>query len=117
MAFAAIHSPTHPSYMDGASVFQVLEVTVPFANLREVRRVLLDVTGVTIICCKPLRHPRAVYGSAAPRIRLVVKLPLSCYANVLHNIMESVPDGEIGHLASWRSFLGKNSNSPVCASN
>jgi hypothetical protein len=35
----------------------------------------------------------------------MIRLPLESYASVVHCLLECAPDGEIGHLTSWREHL------------
>jgi hypothetical protein len=104
MAYAAYRDPPGVSPVR-ATVFQVLDVTVTSVDSCRVSRALATVDGVGVLRCEPLLHPGAAYGTAAPRVRLLVRLPMSKYADVLHRVLECVPDGEIGHLTSWRSHL------------
>ncbi len=41
----------------------------------------------------------------AVRVRLMIRLPLASYAQVLHGLIEAVPSGEIGRLITWREHL------------
>jgi hypothetical protein len=57
--------------------------------------------------CERLKQASASCSSAAPRVRLFIRLPAGNYAQVLRCLMECAPDGEIGHLVAWRDHLGK----------
>lgn len=105
MAYAAYCEPPGVVNVRCTTVFQVLDVTVPSVDSCRVRRALAMVEGVGVLRCEPLLHPGGAYGTAAPRVRLLVRLPTSRYADVIHGVLECVPDGEIGHLTSWRSHL------------
>lgn len=105
MAYAAYRDPPGVANLQSATVFQVLDITVTSVDACRVRRTLAAVEGVGVLRCEPLLHPRAAYGSAVPRVRLLVRLPLSRYADVIHRVLDCVPDGEIGHLTSWRAHL------------
>lgn len=105
MAYAAYRDPPGAFKTRSATIFQVLDVTVTSVNAFRVRRTLAALDWVGVLRCEPLQHPGATYGNAAPRVRLLVRLPSSSYADVVHRVLECVPDGEIGHLTSWRSHL------------
>jgi hypothetical protein len=53
---------------------------------------VLDVT----VCC-----------ADALRVRLMIRLPLASYAEVLRRLIDCVPSGEIGRLVSWREYLAR----------
>lgn len=89
------------------TVFQVLHITVASVNCCRVRRALATIDGVGVLRCEPLLHSNAASASAAPRACLVVRLPNSSYAEVVHVVLGCVPDGQIGLLSSWRSHLQK----------
>lgn len=105
MAYAAYRDPPGAVNTRSSSTFQVLDVTVTSVDAFRVRRTLAALDGVGVLRCEPLQHPGATYGNAAPRVRLLVRLPSSNYAEVVHCILECVPDGEMGHLTSWCSHL------------
>ena len=105
MAYAAYRDPPGASSMHSADLVQVLDITVPCVDCCRVRRALALVDGAGVLRCEPLVHPGAACDSGAPRARLLVRLPLSRYADVLHRVLACVPDGEIGQLVSWRSHL------------
>lgn len=87
------------------TVFQVLDVTVASVDAYRVRRALAACDGVGVIRCEPLRHPGAAHRNAMPRVRLVVRLPQSSYADVIHGVLDCVADGEIGPRVGWRLHL------------
>ena len=105
MAYAAYRE--HPGVVrtTNTTVFKVLDVTVPSVDACCVRRAIASCPGVGVLRCEPLRHAGAAGSSAAPRVRLMIRLPLERYADLLHRLLESVPGGEIGHLVSWRDHL------------
>lgn len=105
MAYAAYRE--HPGAVRSlsATVFKVLDVTIPSVDACRVRRAISQCPGVGVLRCEPLLHAGAACSSAAPRVRLMIRLPLESYADLLHRLLESVPGGEIGHLASWRAHL------------
>ena len=90
-----------------ATAFCVLDVTVACADAACVRRnvALVDDTGV--VRCEPLLHDDGTQESVAPRVRLMIRLPISRYTDLLHRLIECVPSGEIGRLVSWRVHLAR----------
>lgn len=90
-----------------ATAFCVLDVTVACADAACVRRnvALVDDTGV--VRCEPLLHDHGTQESDAPRVRLMIRLPITRYAELLHRLIECVPSGEIGRLVSWREHLAR----------
>jgi hypothetical protein len=105
MAYAAYREP--PGAVDATTrtVFKVLDITVASVDCWRIRRALAACDGVGVLRCEPLCHPGAACDHAAPRARLLLRLPLSSYADVLHRVLGCVPDGEIGHLIGWRTHL------------
>lgn len=110
MAYAAYREPPGAISASAAAavsetVFQVLDVTVASVDACRVRRALASCQGVGVLRCEPLLHTGAAWATAAPRVRLMVRLPFARYAEVLHCLLDCVPDGEIGALTSWRAHL------------
>ena len=70
-----------------------------------VRRGIAACKGAGVLRCEPLMGVKATCSSGAPRARLMIRLPFESYASVLHCLLECAPDGEIGHLTSWREHL------------
>lgn len=87
--------------------FHVLDVTVPCAVGCDVRRCLAGCPDVGVVRCEPLLHAQASAEADEPCVRLMVRLPLPRYAEVLHRLMRCVPRGEIGRLISWREHLAR----------
>lgn len=105
MAYAAYREFSGTARADCETVFKVLDVTVPTVDACRVRRGIASCKGAGVLRCEPLPHAHATCASAAPRARLTIRLPADSYADVLHCLLECAPDGEIGHLASWREHL------------
>lgn len=105
MAYAAYREPPGATPAVRETAFHVLDVTVASVDACRVRRSLAACEGVGVLRCEPLLHPHAACEHAAPRVRLMVRLPLSRSAEVLHAVLACVPDGEIGALTSWRAHL------------
>lgn len=105
MAYAAYRDHCATSNSTSTDTFQVLDLTIPSFDSFRVRRALSTCKGVGVLRCEPLLHPGGAYGNASPRVRLLVRLPASSYVSVLHEVLECVPDGEIGHLTDWRRHL------------
>ena len=105
MAYAAYRDLPGAVPVRRATVVQVLDVIVTSVESCRVRRALASVEGVGVLRCEPLLHSGAAFETTAPRVRLLVRLPMSKYTDVLHFVLQCVPDGEIGQLTSWRSHL------------
>lgn len=107
MAYAPYRDLPATAHVAWTSVFQVLDITVSALEACRVRRALVSCKDVGILGCEPLPHAGAASASAAPRVRFSVHLPLSRYAEVIHRVLESSTDGEIGALTSWRAHLAR----------
>jgi hypothetical protein len=90
-----------------ASPFYVLDVTVCCADALRVRRSIAGCPDAGVVRCEPLLHGCCSQESDAPCVRLMIRLPLARYADVLHRLIECVPSGEIGRLVSWREHLAR----------
>ena len=87
------------------TVFAVLDVIVPCAHAAAVRRGLAGCEGAGVLRCEPLLHEGATADAHGFRVRLMVRLPLAGYAQVLHAMLLCAPQGEIGRLLTWREHL------------
>ncbi|RZL45459.1 MAG: hypothetical protein EOP74_01375 [Variovorax sp.] len=105
MAYAAYRDHVVAATRVETTVFMVLEVVVPSINACCVRRGIATCGGAGVLRCEPIIRPNASCDSAASRVRLMIRLPTQSYAAVLHCLLECAPDGEIGHLMSWREHL------------
>ncbi len=105
MAYAAYREFAGTSRAKSETIFKVLDVTVPSVDACRVRRGIAECEGVGVLRCEPLMRVNAASASGAPRARLMIRLPLESYASVVHCLLECAPDGEIGHLTSWRDHL------------
>ena len=94
-----------PTIAASASTFHVLDVTVACADAVRVRRSIAHCADAGVVRCEPLLHDHGTQESTAPRVRLMVRLPLARYAELLHRLIDCVPSGEIGRLVSWREHL------------
>lgn len=99
--------PTGPAGTANTTVFSVLDITVASTEACHVRRSLARCKNVGVLRCEPLLHAHPASENTVPRVRLMIRLPSAGYADVLHCLIECVPDGEIGHLASWREHLAR----------
>jgi hypothetical protein len=88
-----------------AATFHVLDVTVSCADAACVRRNVALCADAGVVRCEPLLHDHGTQETDAPRVRLMIRLPLTRYAELLHRLIECVPSGEIGRLVSWREHL------------
>ncbi|WP_398497301.1 hypothetical protein [Variovorax sp.] len=91
----------------GGDSFHVLDVTVSCADALRVRRSLAGCADAGVVRCEPLLHGCSSQESDAPCVRLMIRLPMRSYADVLHRLIECVPSGEIGRLVSWREHLAR----------
>lgn len=107
MAYAAYRENPGVIRSCPTTSFHVLDVTVACADARSVRQDVARCPGAGVVRCEPLLHERGSNESDAPRVRLMIRLPLSSYAQVLHCLVEAVPSGEIGRLVSWREHLAR----------
>ena len=105
MAYAAYREYAGTVRARRETTFKVLDVTVPSVDACRVRRGIAACPGAGVLRCEPLIRVNAACASAAPRARLMIRLPLESYAAVVHCLLECAPDGEIGHLASWGEHL------------
>lgn len=112
MAYAAYRE--HPGFLRchsaagaAATSFHVLDVTVTCADALRVRRAIALCPDAGVVRCEPLLHVCSSQESDAPCVRLMIRLPLTRYADVLHQLIECVPSGEIGRLVSWRDHLAR----------
>lgn len=107
MAYAAYREHPGVFHVQPRTVFHVLDVTVPCALGSLVRRSLVGCEGVGVLRCEPLLHPQASADGDGLRVRLMIRLPLARYPEVLHRLMLAVPSGEIGRLVTWREHLAR----------
>jgi len=107
MAYAGYRE--HPGVVRArsATVWQVLDVTVACADAYRLRHAVARCPDAGVVRCEPLLNDRSSQESDAPRVRLMIRLPLTGYAQVLHCLIETVPSGEIGRLVSWRDHLAR----------
>ncbi len=112
MAYAAYREHAVPSGRRAAPAarddgFHVLDVTVGCTDALRVRRSLAGCAEAGVVRCEPLLHAGGAQESDAPRVRLMIRLPMHRYAEVLHRLVACVPAGEIGRLVSWRAHLAR----------
>ena len=105
MAYAAYREPPGAIPAVRPTAFHVLDVTVASVDACRVRRALAGCDGAGVLRCEPLLHASASCEHATARVRLMVRLPASRYADVVHAVLGCVPDGEFGALTSWRTHL------------
>lgn len=109
MAYAAYRENLGSQRVQNTTVFQVLDVTVPTLDACRVRKGIAACMGAGVLRCEPLMHGDASCGSAAPRVRLSIRMPSESYSSVIHSLLENSQDGEIGHLLSWSAHLARRS--------
>ena len=107
MAYAAYREYPGTLLALASAQFYVLDVTVACADGLYVRRALGCLRDVGVVRCEPLLHIHHACESVAPRVRLMVRLPLAMYAQVLHSLLEVVPSGEVGQLMAWSDHLAR----------
>ena len=105
MAYAAYREHFGEFRTSSAIPFHVLDVTVASSDARSVRQLVARCADAGVVRCEPLLNERSSQESDAPRVRLMIRLPLDSYAQFLHGLIESIPSGEIGRLVSWRGHL------------
>ena len=107
VAYAAYRE--HPGQPRTANTtpFHVLDVAVASRDARSVRQHVARCTDAGVVRCEPLLNGRSTQESDAPRVRLMIRLPLASYAQVLHRLIEAIPSGEIGRLITWRDHLAR----------
>lgn len=105
MAYAAYRDHLVAAPLVQPNVFMVLEVVVPSIAACRVRRGIATCGGAGVLRCEPILHPKASCDSGASRVRLLIRLPVQGYADLLHCLLECAPDGEIGQLMGWREHL------------
>lgn len=100
MAYAAYREsfvPCLSAVRSTAMRWMVMDVTVRSCDAVRVRRALAACPGAGVLRCIPLLCEH--------RARLEVRLPEALAAQVMHCVMSSVPDGEIGAFTSWPCHL------------
>jgi len=107
VAYAAYRE--HPGQLRTANAtpFHVLDVAVASSEARNVRQLVARCADAGVVHCEPLLNERSSQESDAPRVRLMIRLPLSSYAQVLHCLIEAIPSGEIGRLVTWKAHLAR----------
>ncbi|MDM0078409.1 hypothetical protein QTH90_28660 [Variovorax sp. J2P1-59] len=105
MAYAAYREHPGVTRTRSTMLWHVLDVIVTCADAQRVRVAIARCPDAGVVRCEPLLCNRGSQESAAPRVRLMVRLPLTGYAQVLHCLVEAVPSGEVGRLVSWRDHL------------
>jgi len=111
MAYAAYHAHEMRAFRRSALVpaaarLQVLHITVSSTDARKVRQAVAGCDGAAVVRCQATLRERVV-ASETPRVRLMVALPPSRHAAVLHALIQAVPAAELGHLVSWREHLNR----------
>ncbi|MDQ7975229.1 MAG: hypothetical protein REJ24_21810 [Rhodocyclaceae bacterium] len=107
MGYAAYREHPGTPRTGHRTVFAVLEVVVPCADAAAVRRCVSGCAGAGVLRCEPLLHETASADASGFRVRLMVRLPMASYAQVLHGLLLSAPQGVIGRLLSWREHLAR----------
>lgn len=107
MAYAAYREHLGQLRTANAAPFHVLDVTVASIDARSVRHLVARCADAGVVRCEPLLNERSSQESDAPRARLMIRLSLASYAQVLHGLIETIPSGEIGRLVTWRDHLAR----------
>lgn len=107
MAYALYREYPGVTRSRSTTQFYVLDVTVTCADATYVRRAVARCPDAGVVRCEPLLHERNSTESDALRVRLMVRLPISSYAEVLHVLVDAVPCGEIGRLVGWNDYLSR----------
>jgi hypothetical protein len=105
MGYAAWREHPGIARSRNATVFYVLDVTVACADAARVRRSVARCPDAGVVRCELLLRDHGTQASDAPQVRLMIRLPLAGYADLLHRLIACVPSGEIGRLVGWREHL------------
>jgi hypothetical protein len=105
VAYAAYREHPGHTRTANATPFHVLDVAVTSGDARSVRQLVARCADAGVVHCEPLLKERSSQESDALRVRLMIRLPLASYAQVLHGLIEAIPSGEIGRLITWREHL------------
>jgi len=82
------------------SEFVVIDITVPSIEAVRVRRAIARCPNAGILRCIPQPHDSLV--------QLQVHLPADKVDEVMHQVIECVPCGQIGRIAPWSEHLAKH---------
>ena len=107
VAYAAYREHSGEIRTSNATPYHVLDVSVACSDARRVRELVACCADAGVVRCEPLLNERSSQESDAPRVRLMIRLPLASYAQVLHGVIEAIPSGEIGRLLTWRDHLAR----------
>jgi hypothetical protein len=107
MAYAAYREHPGETRVRTATLWRVLDVTVSCADALRLRRAIARCADAGVVRCEPLLNGRGAQENDAPCVRLMIRLPLTSYAQVLHCLIEAVPSGEIGRLVRWHDHLAR----------
>ncbi|MDM0108713.1 hypothetical protein QTH97_27475 [Variovorax sp. J22R24] len=107
VAYAAYREHSGECRTSNATPFHVLDVAVASSDVRSVRELVARCPDAGVVRCEPLLSGRSSQENDAPRVRLMIRLPLASYAQVLHALIEAIPSGEIGRLVTWRDHLAR----------
>ena len=105
MAYAAYREHPGEFRTANATPFYVLDVTVASSESRSVHQLVSRCDDAGVVRCEPLLNERSSQESDALRVRMMIRLPLASYAQILHDLIEAIPAGEIGRLITWRDHL------------
>lgn len=105
MAYAAYSEFLGPSSAPQTATrhrpqFVVMEITVPSIEAVRVRRALARCPGAAVLRCIAQPHDRLV--------QLQVHLPADMADEVMHQVIECVPCGQIGRISPWAEQLAKH---------
>lgn len=78
----------------------VLDITVHSCDALRARRALVDCPDTAVLRCIPLVDDK--------RVRLEIRLEEHMADEVMHRVMACLPDGEIGHLTTWRQHMQRH---------
>ena len=107
MAYAAYREHPGRTQAADATAFHVLDVAVASSDARSVRQLVARCADAGVVRSEPLLNDRGSQESDAPRVRLMIRLPLASYAQLLHGLLEALPSGEIGRLVTWPDHLAR----------
>ena len=83
-----------------ASLWVVLDVTLPSCDAWRARGALVRWPGCGLLRCVPLLHIH--------RVRLEIRLRSTQVQAVIDGLMAALPRGEIGPVCSWRAHMRRH---------
>ena len=96
-SFNALSPSLPPACAPQPVRLMVLDVIVPSCDAFQVRQLMAGCPNTGILRCVPRLRDRTVL--------LEIQMPAKRVEDVMHVLMTSVPNGEVGALHSWRHHM------------